>query len=168
MVVTALHTAQYVADLISQRAQPHNLSTINLSTTWHVALHCQLTVHYDKLRRSFRPRNLWRTSIQSPEDLRAFRSCWEPHPQSRRSFWTPEAPKGLFLRSVGASPPLEAPRDLSRSSCGCHRPPKAAQTPSMSCVLAPVWSFAIKLVTIQSDATSLIASNLIVCDQGPH
>ncbi|KAG0141399.1 hypothetical protein CROQUDRAFT_98841 [Cronartium quercuum f. sp. fusiforme G11] len=37
-------------------------------------------------------------------DLR--RSC-EPHSQSRRSFWTPEAPKGLFLRSVGASPPLE-------------------------------------------------------------
>ncbi|KAG0149388.1 hypothetical protein CROQUDRAFT_89208 [Cronartium quercuum f. sp. fusiforme G11] len=33
--------------------------------------------------------------------------CWEPHPQSRRSFWTPEAPKGLFLRSVGASPSLE-------------------------------------------------------------
>ncbi|KAG0152010.1 hypothetical protein CROQUDRAFT_650602 [Cronartium quercuum f. sp. fusiforme G11] len=40
----------------------------------------------EKLCRSFRPQKLCRALVQSPEDLRAFRSSWGPFPEIGQSF----------------------------------------------------------------------------------
>ncbi|KAG0139871.1 hypothetical protein CROQUDRAFT_100933 [Cronartium quercuum f. sp. fusiforme G11] len=97
------------------------------------------------------------TSWPEPSELLDTRSSRRPFPEIGRSFSIPEAP-----------------RDLSRSSCGCHRPLKSsaplgflvhfpAKLVSGSALTKPKWCK--QRLRADSVAESSAPTSLIICDQ---